>query len=249
MDGQFYDKVAKKFGDYHSESSYISEYPDEDPEVIFKNELLNLSGEDINALDLGCADGRFTLDVASHFKHITAVDLSEGMLKAAEKYKKIKKVTNVVFKKMDATHTDFPDGSFDVIWSRRGPTPLDEIYRLLKKGGNFIEIDIGENDAKALKEAFGRGQGYGDWDTSHISLLSNDARTVGFETTYMKNVRYQEYYVSMKDLDLFLQGVPIFEDYDSVTDKARLEKYAGDFTRNKGILLERHRIVCILHKS
>ena len=65
----------------------------------------------------------------------------------------------------------------------------------------------------------------------------------------MRNVRYQEYYVSMKDLDLFLQGVPIFEDFDSVKDKARLEKYASDFMREKGILLQRHRFVCTLHKS
>ena len=249
MDSQFYDKVAKKFGSYHTDSSCISEYPEKDPEKVFKEKLLSLSDKNKNALDLGCADGRFTLSLAPHFKEIIAIDISEGMLSAAEKFQKKSKITNVFLKKVDADATGFADESFDVVWSRRGPTPYKEIYRLLKKGGNYIEIDIGEKDCQGIKEVFGKGQNYGDWKKeSYLTKIKNEAQNVGFEAFYMKDFIYSEYYASYNDLDLFLQGVPIFEDFDSKKDKKLLETYERKFKKDKGILLERHRIVSIFGK-
>jgi len=250
MDSKFYDKVAKKFGSYHTDSSCISEYPDHDPELVFKEKLLEMSGKDIDALDLGCADGRFTLSIAPHFKQVVAIDMSEGMLSAAKKFQKKSTLSHVIFKRMNADHTDFSDESFHVVWSRRGPTPYKEIYRLLKKGGNYIEIDIGEKDCHAIKEVFGKGQNYGDWEKeSYLSKIQNEAKNIGYEVVYMKDFIYAEYYASYYDLDLFLQGVPIFEDFDSEKDKNLLETYVYKFQRDKGILLERHRVVCIFRKN
>ncbi|MEW5805469.1 MAG: class I SAM-dependent methyltransferase [Patescibacteria group bacterium] len=87
----FYDKIAKKFGDYHSDARYVSDYPNKDPEKVFKEKLLELSNKNAVALDLGCADGRFTLSVAPYFQKIVAIDLSRGMLKAAKKFQNQKK--------------------------------------------------------------------------------------------------------------------------------------------------------------
>ena len=60
--------------------------------------------------------------------------------------------------------------------------------------------------------------------------------------------RSNEYYVSYQDLDLFLQGVPIFEDFDSTKDKENLSKYAQQNSTDKGIRMERHRTVIVLQK-
>ena len=98
MNANFYNKVAKKFGDYGSTGShYISEYPDENPEEVFKEKLIALSGKDKTALDIGCADGRFTLTIAAYFNKIIAIDMSDGMLSAAVKLQRKLNVTNVVF--------------------------------------------------------------------------------------------------------------------------------------------------------
>ncbi len=54
MTTNFYDKVAKKFGGYaygKSHVKHLSEYPNGDPEVIFKTRLLSLAGENKVALD------------------------------------------------------------------------------------------------------------------------------------------------------------------------------------------------------
>src|SRR3989344_7586723 len=101
MTSNFYNKVAKKFGNYHTDSRYTHEYPDKNPEEIFKEKLLSVSGKDKLALDVGCADGRFTLSIAPNFSYITAIDTSSGMLKAAQKLKKEKGIANVTFEEQD----------------------------------------------------------------------------------------------------------------------------------------------------
>ena len=51
-----------------------------------------------------------------------------------------------------------------------------------------------------------------------------------------------------KEFDLFLQGVPIFEDFDSVIDKIKLTKYVNKFQTRSGIKLSRHRVVLVVQK-
>jgi ubiquinone/menaquinone biosynthesis C-methylase UbiE len=248
MSFKFYDKVAKKFGRYHTGSKYITEYPQENPKKVFKTKLLELSGKNEVALDIGCADGRFTLSIASHFKKIIAIDLSEGMLKAARKLQKQKRVSNVSFEKQNVSKTSYKNNSFDLIYSRRGPTPFSEAFRLLKPGGYFIQIGIGEQDCREVKEVFGRGQGFGQWDTPIIKIIKLKTRAIGFQTPFAREYFYNEYYFSYQDLDLFLQGVPIFEDFDSEKDKKLLEKYVNKFKTKKGIKFSRHRVVTIYQK-
>src|SRR3989344_710007 len=98
MSANFYDKVARKFGDYHTEHyRNTMECPNGDPEKVFKEKLLEISGKNKMALDLGCADGYFTLLMAPYFKKITAIDLSTEMLKAAKKLQRQEGVKSAAF--------------------------------------------------------------------------------------------------------------------------------------------------------
>lgn len=248
MSANFYDRVAKKFGGYHTQAHYATEYPSGEPEKVFKEKLLELSSKDNVALDVGCADGRFTLSVASYFQKIVAIDLSSGMLEAARKLQKEKGTENVSFEEQDANETTYPSNAFDVIYSRRGPTPFSEFYRLLKSEGCFVEINIGEKDCQEIKEIFGRGQGFGEWNTSRLEKDKQELKEAGFEVIFAQDYFYDEYYTSYEDLNLFLQGVPIFEDFDSEKDKKFLEEYVVRFTTKKGIKLPRHRVVLVARK-
>ena len=51
MTSNFYNKVARKFGNYHTDARYTQEYPDNNPEEVFKEKLLSVSGKDKLALD------------------------------------------------------------------------------------------------------------------------------------------------------------------------------------------------------
>jgi len=248
MVNNFYDKVAKKFGRYHTGAKYITEYPNDEPEKVFKQKLLELGGKDKIALDVGCADGRFTLSVAPNFKKIVAIDMSKGMLESAKKLQQEKMIINVSFEEQNADKTTYPNGTFDLVYSRRGPTPFAEFYRLLKTGGYFIEINIGEKDCMEIKKIFGRGQNYGEWNISKLEKDKQKLKDNKFKIIFAQDYFYDEFYASYEDLDLFLQGVPIFEDFDSEKDKELLQKYTNQFQTKKGIQLSRHRVVIVAKK-
>lgn len=247
---KFYDKLARKFGGYGSSgASYVTKYQAGNPEKIFKNLLIKYSRKDKSVLDLGCADGRFTVAIASHFKNVVAIDLSKGMLKAAKLLQKKEKVENVRFEEIDAFKTPYADNSFNIIYSRRGPTPFNEISRLLKKEGYFIDIGIGEKDCQEIKEVFGRGQDYGEWIESTLKNYKKELQNYGLNVIFGENYFATEYYSDYRNLDLFLQGVPVFTDYDSEKDRSLLESYISTHQAPDGIVLSRHRIVIVARKQ
>jgi ubiquinone/menaquinone biosynthesis C-methylase UbiE len=248
MSKDFYNKVAEKFGKYSTGVEYEKEFPEGDPEEVFKSELLKLAEKTKRVLDVGCADGRFALQMAPNFGEMVAIDYSEGMLSVARKFQEEAGIPNVKFERVDLYHNDLPSESFDLIYSRRGPTDYPEFFRLLKPQGFYVEIRIGNFDTKELKEAFGRGQNYDKMDISVHKEVSNELKDAGFEITSAREYSYNVYYKSIEDLSKALEGVPIFEDYDPVKDRGHLEKYVEAYTTPKGILLPRHRVVFVAQK-
>lgn len=251
MTENFYDKIAKKFGGYGygTGSRYEKEYPAGDPEKIFKEKLLELSSKDKIALDIGCADGKFTLSIAPHFRKVYGIDTSKVNLEIAESHRDDKRSQNVKYFLQDASHTSFRDSFFDLAYCRRGPSYYEEYHRILKAGGYYLEIGIGEKDTMELQKTFGRGQGYGKWDKSRLDKDLKELKSFGFENIFAKNYYAFEYYPSYEELDFFLQSVPIFEDYDSEKDKAKLRQYVSQNTTPKRIILPRHRLVLIAKKN
>lgn len=252
MAENFYDKVAQKFGGYGygngKKLQYKSEYPTGDPEEIFKEKLLGLSSKNKIALDVGCADGKFTLSAAPYFKKVYAIDNSEKNLDVANSHNNDPRSKNVEYSFQDAKHTAFENSFFDLAYCRRGPSFYKEYYRILKTNGHYLEIGIGEADTIELKKVFDRGQNYGKWDKSKLEENLKELQELGFRVVFAENFHYFEYYPSYDEFDLFLQGVPIFEDFDSEKDKELLQKYVEKFSTNKGISLSRHRLVMVMQK-
>lgn len=247
----FYDKVASKFGGYafgNNKPKYSSEYPSGNPEEVFKRKLLQLAKTNFIVLDIGCGDGKFAFSVAKGFAKIIGLDSSRELLVIAEQKQKELEIENVSFVFGDAQKTPFNNNSFDIIFNRRGPSFYKEYYRLLKRGGCYLEIGIGEKDCVDLKKVFGRGQGYGIWNQSRLEKDKNEFNQFGFKIIYAEAINYREYYDSEEEFDNFLQGVPIFEDFDSVKDKTSLEAYCKKFKTSKGILLPRQRVVYVVQK-
>ena len=247
-DQKFYDKVAKKVGGYKSEAIHKSHFPNGNPEEIFLEQLVKYSDKDKTALDIGCADGRFTLKVAEKFHKTFGIDISSEMLARAKQFQEEQKISNVTFQKAEAEKLPFQDKYFDLIYSRRGPSPYTEISRVIKPIGYYLEICIGEKDGKGLKEIFGRGQGFGEWDISVAKTKIYNLVAKGFKVVFVHDYFYSEIYPDMENLNLFLQNVPIFKDFDQEKDKENLRSYSRRFTVPNGIELKRHRIVIVSEK-
>jgi len=247
-DQKFYDKVAKKFGGYKSEAIHKNHFPDGNPEEIFLEQLVKYSDKDKTVLDIGCADGRFTLKVAEKFHKTFGIDISSEMLARAKQFQEKQKISNVTFQKAEAEKLPFQDKYFDLIYSRRGPSPYTEISRVIKQGGNYLEICIGEKDGRELKEIFGRGQGFGEWDISVAKTKTDSLKTEGFKIVFVHDYFYSEIYPNIENLNLFLQSVPIFKDFDLEKDKEYLLRYSENFSVSHGIELKRHRVVIVAEK-
>ena len=251
MTTNFYDKVAKKFGGYGYGNGrkpiYTKEFLTEDPEAVFKAKILDLADKNKTALDVGCADGKFTVSIMPHFKKIYGIDNSKVNLAIALE-RKIKDGNTIEYSQQDASKTSFPDALFDVVYSRRGPSFYKEYYRILKSGGYYLEIDIGEKDTMELKKIFGRGQNYGQWDHSLLAKNTKAFQRLGYKVVFAHEYFANEYYPSYREFDIFLQQVPIFKDYDPEKDKPLVQKYVKKFTTKKGIQLSRHRVVFVAQK-
>ncbi|MBI4299734.1 MAG: class I SAM-dependent methyltransferase, partial [Chloroflexi bacterium] len=153
-------KAIGKLGPYRSPKARYG-VPRWRPGRGFQRQTISIGWQREDSLDVGCFDGLFTLYVATYFKKIAAIDLSRAALAIARKHGEEARTQNVSFEEQDAYHTSVEDPSFDIVYSRRGPSGFAESFRLLREGGHFIEICIGEKDAQEIKEVFGRGQGFG----------------------------------------------------------------------------------------
>ena len=248
MPEKFYDKVAKKFGAFAPDVAHTTEYPAGDPEEIFEQKIVTVSSPDKTALDVGCGSGSFTLRMTSYFLQVVGIDHSEERLKQARALQHTQGNKNAVFEVQNAQQTSFAQQTFDVVYSRRGPTYYSEYFRILKSQGYVVVIGIGEKDTWELQRAFGRGQGFREWPVTALEQAKTQLQEAHFSVVYGQDFRYDEYYATYDDLDLFLQSVPIFEDFDSEKDRSMLEKYVADSQAPKGISLPRHRFVVVAEK-
>ena len=245
----FYDEMAKKFGGYDltdDEPKHTSEYSNGDPEEVFKEKILELVKPNFTGLDIGCGDGSFSFSIADNFTKIVGLDSSKELIHIASQKRHKLDIVNIEFVFSDAEDTPFGNESFDIVYNRRGPSFYHEYARILKAGGYYIEIGIGEKDAMELKKAFGRGQNYGAWNKSRLEDDKSKFEGIGVKIIFARDYFYSESYLSKNQFELFLRRVPIFEDFDSVKDRKHLDKYFLKYMNGSQVTLDRHRVVYVV---
>ena len=108
------------------------------------------------ALDVATGPGHTALALAPHVREVVGLDATEAMLTEARKLAEGRKVPNVHFQRGDAARLPFPDGSFDLVTSRRAPHHfpridafLSEAARVLVPGGRLGISDMCPDPAGA----------------------------------------------------------------------------------------------------
>lgn len=95
-------------------------------------------------LEYGCAQGEWSLRIATRARRVDAIDISDVAIDQARSRARELGASNVFFETMDAQATSFPDGTFDLVFgsgiihhldTRKS---LEEIHRILKPGGTAI---------------------------------------------------------------------------------------------------------------
>ena len=110
-------------------------------------EIAILTGEE-ELLDVAAGGGHTANAFAPYVKKVTALDLTEEMLVAAEKFISGNGHHNVHFVKGDAEHLPFANESFDIVTCRIAPHHfpdvsafINEVKRVLKPSGQFLLDD------------------------------------------------------------------------------------------------------------
>ncbi len=155
------DNMKKKIKILNSEAGYnlAAEFYDEKEKYLNSFEqgrLLPLLGDirDIKILDIGAGTGRLSLALAKRGAKVTALDISEEMLK------KIKIKTEIRIETVigDAENLPFEKETFDIVAAAflvvhlKDTTKFfDEVYRVLKDGGLFVVTNINQKTPPLVK--------------------------------------------------------------------------------------------------
>jgi ubiquinone/menaquinone biosynthesis C-methylase UbiE len=138
--------VQRQFG--KSADSYVTSSIHKDGKDLLKLvEMAAMTGEE-RLLDVATGGGHTANAFAPLVKVVTAVDLTQEMLEAAEKFIKGNSHQNVTFVKGDAEMLPFSDESFEIVTCRIAPhhfpnvkSFIDEAHRVLLSNGQFLLDD------------------------------------------------------------------------------------------------------------
>lgn len=203
-------------------------------------------------LDVGCGPGEFALRVSKRARSVVGIDVSEKALELAKRNLAVSGLSNVKFRFGDVYNLPFQDEHFDLVYSRRGPASVDrhslaEVFRVLRKGGRFMEITIGERDKQNIVEIFGRGQmkGFrGQVSTVKRRWLSE----AGFRNIVAKDYLATEVFHTLDDFVIRLRTAPIIPSFDVKRDKALLNAVEERCMTDRGLETPVHRVVLIARK-
>lgn len=103
------------------------------------------AGEDASVLDVGCASGHITLDLAKRIAKVHGIDVSQKLIDIAEHRRVEQGIDNCSFAVATADDPALAEGSFDAITAYSllhlvddVPATLRRFFALLRPGGRLI---------------------------------------------------------------------------------------------------------------
>jgi len=244
---EYWDKIWD-YGEHRRECVILD---GSDGEEEFDQELRDRTVGKV-VLDIGCGSGKFTLKIARRAKRVTGIDISTIGLAQARVNMTRTGLRNADFRFADAKRLPNSMNNFDVVYSRRGPgsetvRTLSEAYRVLRKNGIFMQIEIGERDKQNLARIFGRGQ------MVHVKGQVSDIKKkmlekVGFSKVVTRDYVGTEVFRGMLDLMVRLQSAPIIPSFDPRKDRKKLRKVQKECMTERGIETPVHRVVLVARK-
>lgn len=127
---------------------YVTSATHADPDRLARIVAMAEPGPRWRALDVATGTGHTAFAFAPAVAWVTATDLTEEMLKKAERVRKDRGYGNVELLVADVHALPFPDGGFDLVTCRRAAhhfsdidRALAEMRRVLKPGGRLVVDD------------------------------------------------------------------------------------------------------------
>jgi SAM-dependent methyltransferase len=195
-------------------------------------------------LDIGTGGGEAILALRESALLLVGIDRSSGMIQTANNNLRQSGASNVRFIQMDAEKLDFPESFFDVVTCRHSGFSAQQVARVLSPGGTFITQQISEMDKYNLKQAFGRGQSYGESEGNLMRKYRQDLTEAGFAEVQSFEYDAMEYYQTPEDLVFLLKHTPIIPEFGQHREDFEiLRAFIADNESDKGILTNSKRFM------
>jgi SAM-dependent methyltransferase len=156
----------------------------------FVDLLFDSLDQNVRVLDAGCGSGEFTIEVASRVRHVTGFDFSEKMIDAANLNVQRRQCSNVTFVHAAAGEQAFTTNSFDLVFSRRGPTSILLRPDLLVDGGVMLGVH-----------------------SERLKVVRERLEASGLEDTRIDEYSALEVFPSLRDFAAFWSRMPGHPDY------------------------------------
>ncbi|MFC5703246.1 class I SAM-dependent methyltransferase [Cohnella faecalis] len=195
-------------------------------------------------LDIGTGGGEAILALHEAALLLVGIDRSSGMIQKARDNLRHSGLANVRFIQMDAERLDFPEQFFDVVSCRHSEFSAHQAAKVLSQGGIFFSQQVSEGDKINLKQAFGRGQSYGDSDGNIMKKYIQDITEAGFTEIQSFEYDSEEYYQTPEDLIFLLKHTPIIPNYGQDRDDFEiLHAFIAENQTAKGIRTNSKRFI------
>ncbi len=152
------------------------------------NLLAKHCNQDMNILDVACANGLYSVRIAPKIKSVTAIDISQDMLvQGATEATRIG-VKNAKFINMNGCDFDFGDQKFDLIFCYAAIVVLPDMkgffescHRNLKEGGILIVDVLNRNNLSyPYWSKWYASQGYNHYNVFSKAAISSLLNDYGF---------------------------------------------------------------------
>lgn len=192
-----------------------------------------------NVLELGCWTGVVLKTIWYLAKKYIATDFSEEMLNIAKR--NLVNAKNIKFKQEDVNNMWFLEETFDLIIKRLAPDNLNEIYRVLKYDGHFINFTNWEFDWVELKNLFSLPQHKG------VKEYKKELENAQFSLIDSQEFTFIETYPDFATLSSMLKIAPIIPNYEE-NNKFYDEILQNLFVDWKQFSLTRHKLLTDVRK-
>ncbi|MBA2937421.1 class I SAM-dependent methyltransferase [Paenibacillus sp. CGMCC 1.16610] len=241
----FYDKVGKLNGWDFSKLRTTSEGEQWD----FLHEVTLKCNKSSFLLDIGTGGGEALISIADAALLLVGIDRSEGMIESATENLKKSNKGNIRFLQMEAEDIAFPMSFFNVVSCRHSEFYANEISKVLANDGIFLTQQVSEGDKLNIKQAFGRGQGFGTNDGILKEKYLTELAEAGFTDIQSFEYDASQYFQSYEDLVFFLKFTPVIPSFGQTDyDFEILQKFIEANQMEKGIKTNTKRFMIMARK-
>jgi ubiquinone/menaquinone biosynthesis C-methylase UbiE len=135
-------------------------------------------------LDVAAGTGHLSRAIAPYVKKVTAIDVTETMLRIGEKEAQREGISNIIFDLGIAERLPYTDSSFNKVASRlvfhhfvEPLPPLEEMIRVCCPEGKIIAIDLVSPENKKISEMY-----------NHIERLRDPSHTLALSLTELTQI-------------------------------------------------------------